>query len=53
MNWEALEAIRETLGTVAVFVTLAYLAVEAGHARREGQRAGKSAANGRLSAYAR
>jgi len=39
MNWEALGAIGETLGAVAVFVTLVYLAVQVRHARREGQRA--------------
>lgn len=39
MNWEALGAIGETLGAVAVFVTLVYLAVQVRHARRETQRA--------------
>ncbi len=39
MNWEALGAIGETMGAVAVVVTLVYLAVQVGHARREGQRA--------------
>jgi hypothetical protein len=39
MNWEALGAIGETLGAAAVFVTLAYLAVQVRHARRETQRA--------------
>ena len=35
MNWEALGAIGETLGAVAVFVTLGYLAVQVRHARDE------------------
>jgi hypothetical protein len=36
--WEALGAIGETLGAVAVFVTLGYLAVPVGHAREEVRR---------------
>jgi len=38
MNWEALGAIGETLGAVAVLVTLAYLAVQVRHARDEVRR---------------
>ena len=38
MNWEALGAIGETLGAVAVFVTLAYLAVQVRYARQEVRR---------------
>lgn len=35
MNWEAVGALGELLGSVAVFVTLGYLAVQLRHARRE------------------
>jgi len=38
MNWEALGAIGETLGAVAVLVTLAYVAVQVRHARDEVRR---------------
>ena len=39
MNWEAIGAIGQVLGSVAVFVTLGYLAVQVKHARQTGQRA--------------
>jgi hypothetical protein len=39
MNWEALGAIGETLGALAVFVTLGYLAVQVRHARSDSRRA--------------
>jgi hypothetical protein len=38
MNWEALGAIGETFGALAVFVTLGYLAVQVKHARQEAKR---------------
>ena len=38
MNWEAIAAIGQMLGSVAVFVTLAYLAVQVRHARSEVRR---------------
>ena len=38
MSWEAIGAIGQMLGSIAVFVTLGYLAVQVGHARREMQR---------------
>jgi len=38
MNWDAIGAIGQMLGSVAVLVTLAYLAVQVRHARREVQR---------------
>ncbi|HEY5647584.1 MAG TPA: hypothetical protein VIS76_16660 [Pseudomonadales bacterium] len=39
MNWEAIGAIGETLGALAVFITLVYLAVQVRHARSEARRA--------------
>jgi len=39
MNWEAVGAIGQVLGSVAVFVTLAYLATQVRQARRQMQRA--------------
>lgn len=39
MNWEAIAAIGQMLGSVAVFVTLAYLAVQIRHSRSEARRA--------------
>lgn len=39
MNWDAIGAIGETLGAVAVFVTLGYLAIQVRHARSEARRA--------------
>ena len=39
MNWDAIGAIGQVLGSVAVFVTLAYLALQVRHARRETRRA--------------
>jgi len=38
MNWEAIAAIGQMLGSVAVFVTLGYLAVQVKHARLQAQR---------------
>jgi hypothetical protein len=38
MNWEAIGAIGQLLGSVAVFVTLVYLAGQIRHAREEVQR---------------
>jgi len=39
MDWDAVGAIGEVLGSVAVFVTLGYLAVQVKYARAETQRA--------------
>ena len=39
MNWEALGAIGQLLGSIAVFATLAYLAIQVKHARQETRRA--------------
>jgi hypothetical protein len=39
MNWEAVAAVGEVLGSVAVFVTLGYLAIQVRHAREETRRA--------------
>ena len=39
MNWDAIGAIGQMLGSIAVFVTLGYLAVQVKHARQEAQRA--------------
>ena len=38
MNWDAIGAIGQVLGSIAVLVTLGYLAIQVGHARREVQR---------------
>ena len=38
MNWEEVSAIGQVLGSVAVFVTLGYLAVQVRHARTDLQR---------------
>jgi len=38
MNWEEVGAIGQVLGSIAVIITLAYLAVQVSHARREMQR---------------
>ena len=38
MNWDEVGAIGQVLGSVAVFITLGYLALQVGHARREVQR---------------
>ena len=38
MNWEAIGAVGQMLGSIAVFVTLGYLAVQVRHARAEMQR---------------
>jgi len=39
MNWDAIGAVGELLGSLAVFVTLGYLAVQVRHARAEASRA--------------
>jgi hypothetical protein len=39
MNWEAIGAVGQMLGSIAVFITLGYLAVQVRHARQTGQRA--------------
>jgi hypothetical protein len=38
MNWDAIGAVGEWLGAIAVFVTLVYLALQVRHARAEVQR---------------
>jgi hypothetical protein len=38
MNWEEIGAIGQVLGSIAVFITLGYLAVQVRHARKEVQR---------------
>jgi len=43
MNWDALGAIGETLGAIAVLVTLGYLAVQVRHARDEVARSSRQA----------
>ena len=47
MNWDAIGAIGEVLGSIAVFVTLGYLAVQVRHARAE---TGRSISQGRAEA---
>jgi hypothetical protein len=39
MNWDAIGAVGQVLGSIAVFITLGYLAVQVRHARQEAQRA--------------
>jgi hypothetical protein len=39
MNWDAIAAVGQVLGSIAVFITLGYLAVQVGHARAESRRA--------------
>jgi hypothetical protein len=39
MNWEEVSAIGQMLGSVAVFVTLGYLAVQVKHSRQDARRA--------------
>ena len=39
MNWDAVAAIGQVLGSVAVFITLGYLAVQVRHSRSESRRA--------------
>ena len=39
MNWDAIGAVGELLGSLAVFVTLGYLAIQVRHARAEARRA--------------
>jgi len=38
MNWEAIAAIGQVLGSLAVFITLVYLSVQVRHARGEVRR---------------
>jgi hypothetical protein len=38
MNWDEVGAIGQVLGSIAVFITLGYLAVQVGHARGEMRR---------------
>ena len=38
MNWDEVSAIGQVLGSVAVFVTLIYLAIQTRHSRREVRR---------------
>ena len=47
MNWDAIGALGEVLGSTAVFVTLGYLAVQLRHARSETRR---SLSQGRMEA---
>jgi hypothetical protein len=56
MDWEAIGAVGEVLGSLAVFITLGYLAVQIRHARSEARRAlsqGRSEAHRDLLAQAR
>ena len=39
MNWEEIGAIGQVLGSIAVFVTVAYLAVQVRHGRQDARRA--------------
>ena len=39
MNWEAIAAIGQVLGSIAVFVTLVYLSIQTRHAKDATQRA--------------
>jgi hypothetical protein len=39
MNWDAIGAVGQMLGSIAVFITLGYLAVQVKHARSETRRA--------------
>jgi hypothetical protein len=39
MNWDAIGAIGEVMGSLAVFITLGYLALQIRHARSEARRA--------------
>src|SRR5262245_22320707 len=39
MNWDAIGAIGQVLGSIAVFVTLVYLAIQVRHAREQSRRA--------------
>jgi hypothetical protein len=39
MNWDAIAAVGQVLGSIAVLVTLGYLAVQVRHANYELQRA--------------
>jgi hypothetical protein len=39
MNWEEVSAIGQLLGSVAVFVTLGYLAIQVKHSRQDARRA--------------
>jgi hypothetical protein len=56
MNWDAVGAIGQVLGSIAVFVTLGYLAIQVKHARQESRRAlsqGRSEAHRELLAQQR
>ena len=39
MNWDAIGAVGESLGSIGVFITLGYLALQVRHARAEASRA--------------
>jgi hypothetical protein len=39
MNWDEVGAIGQVLGSIAVFVTLGYLAIQVKHSRQESRRA--------------
>ena len=39
MNWDAIAAVGQVLGSLAVFITLVYLLIQARHARDATQRA--------------
>src|SRR5262245_23148793 len=39
MSWDAVAAIGQVMGSIAVFITLVYLAIQTNHARRETRRA--------------
>jgi len=39
MNWDAIGAVGQVLGSIAVFVTLGYLAIQVKHAQSEARRA--------------
>ncbi|HSG89310.1 MAG TPA: hypothetical protein VLA56_08860 [Pseudomonadales bacterium] len=47
MNWDAISAVGEILGSVAVFITLGYLALQVRHARAE---TGRALSQGRMEA---
>jgi hypothetical protein len=39
MNWDAIAAISQVFGTIAVIVTLIYIALQVRHARQQASRA--------------
>ena len=43
MNWDAIAAIGQVLGSIAVFITIVYLSIQTRHARHEAQRAREQA----------